>query len=143
MPNYDFNCRNCGQKFTLFFTFAEYGKRKAVCPFCKSENTIRRIGRIRIARSDESHMDDLADGENLDRLEDDPRAMGKMLRKMKSEMGEDAGPEFDEVVGRLESGQSPQEIEDNMPEFGKAMDAGMDGGLGGGMPSPDDSDEDI
>ena len=34
-----------------------------------------------------------------------------MMRKMSSEMGEDMGPEFDEVVGRLEAGQSPEDIE--------------------------------
>ena len=30
----------------------------------------------------------------LEGLEDDPRALGRMMRKMSKEMGEDAGPEF-------------------------------------------------
>lgn len=132
MPNYDFVCLDCKQRFTRFFTFTEYGTKKVICPFCQSEKSQRRIGRVRIARSDESHMDDLGDVENLDRLEDDPRAMGKMLRKMRSQVGEDAGPEFDEVVGRLEAGQSPQEIENSMPEFGEGADADIaPSGMGG------------
>jgi len=53
-------------------------------------------------------------------LEDDPKAMGQMMRKMGKEMGEDMPPEFDEVVGRLESGQSPEEIEKEVPNLGDA-----------------------
>ena len=33
-------------------------------------------------------------------LEDDPKAMGQMMRKMGKEMGEDLPPEFDDVVDR-------------------------------------------
>jgi hypothetical protein len=49
--------------------------------------------------------------------EEDPRSLGKFMRKMSSEMGEDLGDEFDEVVNRLESGESPEEIEKTMPEL--------------------------
>jgi hypothetical protein len=41
-------------------------------------------------------------------------------------MGEDLPPEFDEVVDRLESGQSPEEIEKSIPDLGG--DAGAGGG---------------
>ena len=64
-------------------------------------------------------MDNL-EGEvgDLEGMEDDPRALGRMMRKMGKEAGEDLPPEFDDVVGRLESGQSPEEIEKDMPELG-------------------------
>ena len=39
------------------------------------------------------------------------------MRKMSKETGEDLGPEFDEVVGRLEAGDSPENIEKSMPEL--------------------------
>jgi hypothetical protein len=83
-------------------------------------------------------LDDLADPDSLEGLEDDPRALGKMMRKMSGEMGEDMGPEFHEVIDRLEKGQSPEEIEKAMPELGGDED-GM-GGMGapGGMPDYDD-----
>jgi hypothetical protein len=41
-----------------------------------------------------------------------------MMRQMSDEMGEDLGPEFDEVVDRLERGQSPEEIEKDLPDLG-------------------------
>jgi hypothetical protein len=50
-----------------------------------------------------------------------------MMRKMSGEMGEDLGPEFDEVIGRLEAGQSPEDIESELPDL-----AGPEGGLPGG-----------
>jgi hypothetical protein len=45
---------------------------------------------------------------------------------MGKEMGEDLPPEFDEVVGRLESGQSPEEIEKEIPDLGNATGSGDD-----------------
>lgn len=51
-------------------------------------------------------------------LEDDPKALGQMMRKMGSEMGEELPPEFDDVVDRLEAGQSPEEIESALPDLG-------------------------
>ena len=64
-------------------------------------------------------MDALADETALAGLdEDDPRALGKFMRKMGQEMGEDMGDEFGEVIGRLESGESPESIEESMPDLG-------------------------
>jgi len=50
--------------------------------------------------------------------EEDPRAMASMMRTMGKEMGEELPPEFDEVVDRLEAGESPEDIENSMPELG-------------------------
>jgi Flp pilus assembly protein TadB len=50
-------------------------------------------------------------------LENDPQTLGKMIRSMSKETGEDLGPEFNEVVDRLESGQSPGEIENSLPDL--------------------------
>jgi Flp pilus assembly protein TadB len=44
------------------------------------------------------------------------------MRHMSSEMGEDLGDEFDEVVGRLEAGESPESIEETLPDLGGADD---------------------
>lgn len=63
----------------------------------------------------------------LDGLDEDPQAMGRLMRKMSSEMGEDLGPEFDEVVDRLEKGQSPEEIEASMPDLSDAAGSGGGG----------------
>lgn len=79
----------------------------------------RRMTKVRIAKSEESRMDSMADDfSGFEGLENDPQAMGRMMRKMGKEMGEELPPEFDEVVDRLEKGQSPEDIESSMPELG-------------------------
>jgi hypothetical protein len=69
-------------------------------------------------------LDDLTDSSVLDGLdEDDPKSIARWMRRMSREAGEDLGPEFDEVVDRLEAGQSPEEIEESVPDLGG--DAGL------------------
>jgi len=43
------------------------------------------------------------------------------MRKMGDETGEDLGPEFEEVVDRLEAGESPEDIEKAIPDLGGDM----------------------
>lgn len=125
MPVYDYRCLSCHKRFDIFMSYTEYGARAVACPHCGSSDVQRRIGRVRIARSEDSRLESFDDPSGFEGLEDDPQAMGRMMRKMSSELGEDMGPEFDEVVGRLERGQTPDEIERDLPEIGE------DGGAGG------------
>ena len=118
MPSYDFVCLNCSERFEVFMTFSEYGKKAVVCSRCGSDRVRRRMTKVRIAKSEESRMESMPDPSALDGLEQDPRAMGRMMRKMGKEMGEDMPPELDDVVDRLEAGQSPEEIESAMPDLG-------------------------
>jgi len=134
MPTYQYRCLDCKRRFDVFITYAEYGSVPVVCSHCHSTNIQRRIGRIRIGRSEESRMDNFMDMDpsSLEGLEDNPQALGRMMRKMKEEMGsegdDDIGPEFDEVVDRLEKGQSPEDIEKAMPELTEGMNDS--GGMG-------------
>ncbi len=118
MPVYEYTCRACGRRARLFMSFAEYDRATPVCPQCGRAELKRRVGRVAFARSEASRLDGLMDDPALDGLEDDPRAMGRMMRRMSSELGEEMGQEFDEVVGRLESGESPASIEAALPELG-------------------------
>jgi putative FmdB family regulatory protein len=130
MPNYEYRCNHCKKRFEIFMKYEDYGKTIVQCPHCKNQDVNRRIGRIRFAKSEESRLENLSDVNNLEGLEDDPRALGKMMRKMSSEMGEDLGPEFNEVVGRLEKGQNPEDIEKELPDLGSPADdmgTGSDG----------------
>jgi hypothetical protein len=62
--------------------------------------------------------------------ENDPRSVARWARRMSSEMGEDAGPEFNEMVDRLEAGESPESIEQSMGD--SLGEAGAEGsGLSG------------
>ena len=128
MPTYEFICLDCKKHFDLFMTYNEYGTKPAACSHCGSKNTRRRMTRVRIAKSDENRLEgmgDFSDPSALAGLEDDPQELGRMMRKMGSELGEELPAEFDEVVDRLEKGQSPEEIESALP------DLGMDDGGGG------------
>jgi putative FmdB family regulatory protein len=119
MPTYDFICNNCNQRFDVFLSFSEYGRKRVTCIHCKSKNVRRRMTKVRIVKSEESRMESMADDfSGFEGLEDDPKAMGRMMRKMGTEMGEELPPEFDEVVDRLEKGQSPEEIESAIPDLG-------------------------
>ena len=130
MPLYDYICQDCQKRFDIFLTYAEYGSRPVVCPACGSKSTRRRIPRVRVAKSEDSRMEslsgDFSDPNALAGLENDPQAMGRMMRKMGRELGEEMPPEFDDVVDRLEKGQSPDEIEKELPDLGGDTAAGDD-----------------
>ena len=123
MPDYPYTCQDCNKRFTIFLTYQEYDRAEISCPYCGSTNVSRRLGRVRFARSEESRLDSIAEPSQLAGIEDDPRAMAKLMKQMSSELGEDPGPEFNEVVDRLEKGQSPEQIERDLPDLG-------DGGMG-------------
>ena len=118
MPFYDYLCLDCKQRFDEFFTYKEYGSKPVVCSHCQSKNVRRRLPRVRVAKSDDSRLENMADPSVLAGMEDDPKALGQMMRKMGRESGEELPAEFDDVVDRLESGQSPEEIEKALPDLG-------------------------
>lgn len=121
MPTYVYQCKSCKIRFESFLSYEEYDQKSVTCPECGSEQVQRRIGRIRIAKSDDRRIEDMVDPSQLEGIEDDPKALGRLMRKMGDELGEEAGPEFDEVVSRLEKGQHPDEIEKDLPNLGEGM----------------------
>lgn len=127
MPTYDYRCLDCRKRSAIYQRYEDYGRVPVQCPHCGGSRLERRIGRVRFARSEESRLDSLADPDAWGGVdENDPRSMARMMRKMGSEMGEDMPPEFDEVVDRLEAGEDPESIEQDMPDMGSDM------GMGGG-----------
>lgn len=133
MPIYEYYCLDCRKRVSVFFrTMSEASDDAARCPTCEGVRLHRLVSRVRMLRSEESRMDDLADSDVMSGLEsEDPRALASFMRKMSDEMGEPLDPEMNEVIGRLESGESPDSIEESMPDLGD--DAA--GGMGGGMDS--------
>ncbi|KAB2906403.1 MAG: zinc ribbon domain-containing protein [Anaerolineae bacterium] len=119
MPTYEFLCNDTGQTFEVNFrTYAEYDPTAVRSPFTGSHNVTRLISTVAISTSG-GHLDALLQGDEqvLDTLENaDPSTLGRTLRQMALETGEDMGSEFNEIVDRLESGQSPQDIEQSLPD---------------------------
>ncbi len=129
MPIYEYACLDCRKRVNVFFrTFAEASDEAARCPICDGDNLRRLVSRVAVTRSEDSRLDDLADDSSLlSGLEsEDPRALAHFMRKMSDEMGEPLDAEMTEMVGRLESGESPDDIEQSMPEL-----ADTDVGVGG------------
>lgn len=120
MPLYDFRCRECKKKFEVFLTYVEYDNHQTSCPACGSKGIVRVIRKVRVTRGDKGRLASLSDDAKLDALDSDPQALGRMMREMKGEVGADDLPdEFDEVVDRLEKGQSPEDIEKDLPDLGE------------------------
>jgi putative FmdB family regulatory protein len=133
MPIYEYTCQDCRRRVSLLWrSFADAETREAVCPRCGGPHLTRLISRVAVLRSEESRLDSLADPSSLDGLdENDPKSLARFMRKMANETGEDLGPEFSEVVDRLEAGEDPESIEQSMPELA-AEGGGMGmGGMGG------------
>ena len=123
MPTYPYTCQECNKSFSVTLSYKDYEKGAVQCPHCGSKQVSRRLARVRFARSEESRMDAFSDPDALAGLEDDPKAMGKMMRQMSNEFGDEMGDgggeaEFNEVIDRLESGQSPEQIEKDLPDLG-------------------------
>jgi putative FmdB family regulatory protein len=131
MPIFEYRCSDCKKKVSVFFrTVSAVDHGQARCPICGGARLTRLVSRVRALRSEESRLDNLADDTMMSGLdENDPKSMGRWMRKMASESGEEMPPEFDEVVGRLEAGEDPESIEKSMPEMAEGMGAGAD--LGG------------
>ena len=128
MPVYEYFCPGCQNKVGVRMSYAEYGVKKPVCPVCGGKDLKRKIGRVRIAKSEEQRMDSLADPSAFgDVDENDPKSLARAMKKMGKEMGEDLPPEFDEITGRLEAGEAPEAIEKDMPELGAMGEAGAGG----------------
>ncbi|MEX2144224.1 MAG: zinc ribbon domain-containing protein [Anaerolineales bacterium] len=115
MPVYSFICEECGVRFARQLSYQDYGTTSINCPKCGSYQVRRRINRVRMLREEGG---DIGTPDDPDDLAKDPRAMARMMREMSSDMGEELGPEFDEVVDRLDEGQTPEDIERELPDLG-------------------------
>ena len=80
----------------------------------------RIFSRFAIKRSAGNLMDDES---SFDGIDEDPRAMARMMRQMSDEMGEEIDPETSEMLGRMESGEMPDDPEGDM---GGGFDDGDD-----------------
>ena len=119
MPTYDYLCQTCHTRVSLQMSYAEYGVKKVVCPACGSKELRRLIGRIRVAKSDDQRLESMSDPSFMNNVdENDPKSIARAMKKMGQEMGEDLPPEFNEITGRLEAGESPEAIEKSMPDLG-------------------------
>ncbi len=121
MPIYEYLCVDCGKKFTVYVLNVVGGKEEPVCPRCGSRNVKKLISGVRYIESEEARLERLAESVDIENLDpNDPKALAKFVKKMGHELKDEFGPEFEEVVDRIESGELDGEIgADSSPdEFG-------------------------
>lgn len=108
MPNYDFFCQDCQKQFSVYASYAEYDGLQARCPRCGSSKVRRALNRVRLAHSDREHLQRLSSGFNGNA---DSQSLGRMMRGVQEQSGVKMDGPFDEVVGRLEKGESMEKID--------------------------------
>ena len=119
MPIYEYRCGGCKRKVTVL-TLRASEKVDPRCEHCGSRNLTRLMSRFAMLKSDDARLDDLGDPSSLGNVdESDPKSMARWMRKMGKELGEDAGDDFDEMVGEMEAGEGRDQDGDDVPGGGE------------------------
>ena len=114
MPIYEYRCGDCKKRVSILFrSFSATGDPR--CPNCGGANLSRLVSRVTALKSEEARMEALADPSAFgDVDENDPKSMAKWMKRMGSELGEDAG-DIDQMVEEAmeeESGAGKGETEE-------------------------------
>lgn len=137
MPIYEFYCKNC---HTIYSFFARRVDTETVpaCPKHKSHKLQRQMSRFAISKGrgdtpapesdmpadiddekmEQAMMQFAAESEGID--EDDPQAVARMMRRMMDTTGMNMGEGMEEAIRRMEAGEDPDKVEE---ELGDVLDA--------------------
>jgi len=133
MPVYEFYCAECHTIFNFLSRRVNTEKRPD-CPRCGRPDLERQVSSFAVSkgRADESPdgMPDM-DEERMEKAmealageidgidENDPRQMARFMRRFTEATGMDLGTGVEEAIRRLEAGEDPEKIEE---EMGDALD---------------------
>lgn len=161
MPIYEFLCPECNRIFS-FFSKSLKETRIPHCPRCKSDHMIRQISLVSPLRTKKGRhnvADSASDAEGdvprshdpeedakmekamkvleremagMDEENPDPRQLGRLMRRMSEMTGEPMPEELHEAVKRLEAGEDPEKIEEEMGDLFGEGEYGDDSGYGCG-----------
>jgi putative FmdB family regulatory protein len=135
MPIYEFYCEACNTIFN-FFSRRINTEKVPVCPKCgkalqRQMSTFAVVGRAREENDelppgfDESKMERamgelMQEAENIN--EEDPRQMAQFMRKFTEKSGLNLGDGMEEAIARLEAGEDPEKIEEEMGDVFEGED---------------------
>jgi putative FmdB family regulatory protein len=107
MPIYEYRCAACNRRSSVFVRSVT-SVTKPKCEHCGSSKMSRLMSKFAVHGKGGGgfDLDDPTSMEGVD--ENDPKAVARWARQMKDEMSEDLGPEFDDMVGRIEAGEDPE-----------------------------------
>ncbi len=134
MPIYEFYCSRCHMIFNFFASRPDTARRPA-CPKCRRPNLDRKLSRFAISKGRPEpgeEDDDLPPGMDEAKMEaamaelaqeaegiseDDPRQMARMMRKLFEKTGMQPGEGMAEAMRRMEAGEDPDQLEDEMGDL--------------------------
>lgn len=131
MPIYEFYCARCNTIYN-FFSKTVNTEKIPYCPHCKTRKLERRMSVFSVVSGqkgdteddlppiDESRMMRAMEmlGREAEKMdEDDPRQAAAMMRKLSEATGLKLKPEMEEALGRMERGEDPEKIEEEMGDL--------------------------
>lgn len=159
MPIYEYLCPTCNRVFSFMAkSHVESLAKQPSCPKCGRPELAKVMSKFAVlgaerksaaAAGDDGGGGEMTDGlddprieREMERLmqdaegmnEEDPRQLGQLMRRMSEITGEPLEGEMAEAIRRLESGEDPESIEEDL---GDLLDDGGPG-AGGAPPTQDD-----
>ncbi len=143
MPIYEFYCSACHALFSFFSARVDTSRRPA-CPRCHAPDLERKPASFAtLSHAGAAHGDGADEGEPDDAVmdramaelageldaagdSDDPRQMARMMRRFGEASGLEMGSEMEAMISRLEAGESPDKIEEEMDALDRDGDGGLD-----------------
>lgn len=131
MPVYEFYCVDCHRIFSFLSRRINTDKIPA-CPRCGRPGLEKQVSSFAVSLGrKEEPMDGMPDmdGEKMERAmealagemdgvdENDPRQMARFMRRFSDATGMDLGSEVEEAIRRLEAGEDPEKIEEEMGDL--------------------------
>jgi len=149
MPIYEFYCRHC-HRVLSFLSRAVNTEKTPPCPRCGRADLARRASAFAISKGrkeepkpesppgpdiDEARLEKAMEAlaGDLDSLdENDPKQGAHLMRKLFSATGMPVGTGMEEALKRMEAGEDPEKIEEEMGDvFEEDPFGGLLGGEGG------------
>jgi putative FmdB family regulatory protein len=132
MPIYEFYCHKCNTVFS-FYSKSVNTEKVPNCPACKRIKLQRRMSifakvsgkKEESGAEDSPHIDEARlesamaaiadDAGSLD--EENPRQAARLMRKLTDAAGVSLGPRMEEAIRRMEKGEDPNRIEEEMGDL--------------------------
>jgi putative FmdB family regulatory protein len=154
LPIFEFHCTGCNRIYS-FLSLSASPTREPVCPRCGTGGLRRVPSAFAVKRAappakdravaggggaaDEARLEQEAMrmvGDLSESDVEDPRVMARMMRRLAAASGEPLTPTMEEMFSRIEAGEDPDELEE---ELGPQLEAEME--EGGGESAPPTRDE--
>jgi len=117
MPIYEFYCERCNTIFN-FYSKSIHTNKQPICPKCKTRKLKRLLSSF--SPFDDEKMEKAAgilarEAQNIN--EDDPKQAAHLMRRLSEMTGLDMGKGMKEAMKRLEAGEDPEKIEEEMGDI--------------------------